>query len=221
MDIKISPSILNADMGNLREELDSINSADRIHIDVMDNHFVPNLSWGLPIAVAAKESTDIPIDAHLMIEDPDRWARAYAEAGCEVVTFHAEAAAAPIRLARELRNAGAKVGIAFKPATPVEPFLEFLEFFDLALVMTVEPGFGGQTFLSEVLPKTRLLRQAADEKGLNLEIQVDGGINRETVVEAAKAGVDNYVAGSSVFSSGDPRTEVSELKRLAEENYQA
>ena len=221
MEIKISPSILNSDMGRLRDELESINNAERIHVDVMDGHFVPNLSWGLPIAVAAKNSTDVPIDVHLMIEDPDRWAPDYADAGCEVVTFHAEAAKAPIRLARELRKRGAKVGIAFKPATPVEPFLEFLGDFDLALVMTVEPGFGGQKFLAEVLPKAKLLRNYANEKGLDLEIQIDGGVNRETIIEGAQAGVDNYVAGSSVFSSGDPGAEVAELKRLAEENYVA
>ncbi len=221
VDIKISPSILNCDMGRLREELESIDNSDRIHVDVMDNHFVPNLSWGLPIVDAAKASTKVPIEAHLMIEDPDRWARSYADAGCDMVTFHAEAAKAPIRLARELRAAGSKVGIAFKPATPIEPYLEFLDDFDMFLIMTVEPGFGGQKFLTEVLPKAEKLRELIQRDDLDIDVQVDGGVNRETIVRAARAGVNNFVAGSSVFSCEDHRQEVDVLRGLATENFRS
>ncbi|WP_350257356.1 ribulose-phosphate 3-epimerase [Scrofimicrobium sp. R131] len=218
MQIRISPSVLNCDMGRFREELQSIDNADRVHVDVMDNHFVPNLSWGLPIVEAAKQSTEVPIEAHLMIENPDRWARSFADAGCEMVTFHSEAAGAPIRLARELRGAGAKVGLAFKPASAIEPYLDFLDEFDMFLIMTVEPGFGGQKFLPQVLSKTRKLRQLVDQSGIELDIQVDGGINRETVVTAAEAGVNNFVAGSSVFTCADHRGEVDILRRLAQEH---
>lgn len=219
MKIRISPSILNCDMGILREELQSIDNADRVHVDVMDNHFVPNLSWGLPIVDAAKVSTDVPIEAHLMIENPDRWARSYADAGCEMVTFHAEAAGAPVRLARELRSAGAKVGLALKPTTSLQPYVDFLSDFDMILLMTVEPGFGGQKFLPEVMGKATALRELIDGSGLDLDIQVDGGINRDTIVTAARAGVNNFVAGSSVFTCSDHRAEVSELRKLAEANY--
>lgn len=221
MDIKISPSILNCDLGVLREQLGLIDNADRIHVDVMDNHFVPNLSWGLPIVEAAKANTAVPIESHLMIENPDRWALGYVEAGSEMVTVHAEAAQAPIRLARELRAAGAKAGIAFKPATPIDSYLDFLDDFDMFLIMTVEPGFGGQKFLPEVLGKVRLLRRLITENNLDIEIQVDGGINRDTVQIAAAAGVNNFVAGSAVFGSADPHEEVAILRRLAEEAYSA
>lgn len=221
MKIRISPSILNCDMGILKEELQSIDNADRVHVDVMDNHFVPNLSWGLPIVDAAKASTKVPIEAHLMIEDPDRWAREYADAGCEMVTFHAEAARAPIRLARELRSAGSKVGLALKPTTGIENYLEFLDDFDMILLMTVEPGFGGQKFLPEVLGKARELRRIIDESNLDIDIQVDGGVNRETIITAANAGVNNFVAGSSVFSCSDHRGEVDILRKLATENYRS
>lgn len=213
---KISPSILNCDIAHLARELEVVSNADRIHVDVMDGHFVPNLSWGLPIATAVVDTTDVPVDAHLMIEDPDRWAIEYANAGAELVNFHVEAAKAPIRLARTLRDAGAKAGMAIRPATPVEPYLEWLEEFDLILVMTVEPGFGGQKFLSQTMDKVRKLREAVDARGLKTEIQVDGGINRDTIGIAAAAGADNFVAGSAVYSAKDPSSEVAVLRKLAE-----
>lgn len=218
MKIRISPSILNCDIGRLADELAVVAGADRIHIDVMDNHFVPNLTWGLPIVQAAKKYTEVPLEAHLMIEDPDRWALGYAEEGCQMVTFHLEAATAPITLARELRSGGAKVGIAVRPATPVESLLDFLDEFDMVLVMTVEPGFGGQKFLPQVLSKTRTLRRAVAEAGLPTEIQVDGGINRQTIIRAAQAGVDNFVVGSALYGSRDPAAEVHILRELAAEH---
>lgn len=216
MKLKISPSILNCDIANLSRELDLVGNADRIHVDIMDGHFVPNLSWGVPVAAAVAQATPVPVDAHLMIEDPDRWAMEYAGAGAELVNFHIEAAKAPIRLARQLRGAGVKAGMALRPATPVEPYLEWLEEFDLVLVMTVEPGFGGQSFLPQTLAKVRKLRAAINERGLTTEIQVDGGINRETIALAAEAGADNFVAGSAIYQAEDPHAEVAKLRELAE-----
>lgn len=215
MHLRISPSILNADIGHLAAELQKVDNSDRIHVDVMDGHFVPNLSWGLPVVEAARANTKVPIEAHLMIEDPDRWAPGYADAGCEMVTFHAEAAAAPIRLARQLRSQGAKVGLAVKPATPVDQYLPYLDEFDMVLVMTVEPGFGGQKFLPSVLHKATELRRYAAENGLDLEIQVDGGVNRETIRQAVGAGADNFVVGSALFGHADPHEEVDVLRQIA------
>ncbi|MDN5963265.1 MAG: ribulose-phosphate 3-epimerase, partial [Actinomyces sp.] len=148
----ISPSILNSDLADLRGQLASISTADVAHVDVMDNHFVPNLTWGLPVVQACVDTGILPVDAHLMIEDPDRWAPAYAEVGCASVTFHAEAAAAPVRLAREIRHLGARVGLGLRPASDITPYVDLLSEFDMVLVMTVEPGFGGQSFLESMLP---------------------------------------------------------------------
>ena len=218
MKLRISPSILNCDMGRLADELATVDTSDRIHVDVMDNHFVPNLSWGLPVVEAARKSTTVPIEAHLMIEDPDRWAPGYADAGCEMVTFHQEAAQAPVRLARLLRERGAKAGIAIRPITPVEPILEYIDEFDLVLVMTVEPGFGGQKFLPEALGKATKLREAVSAAGLATEIQVDGGVNRDTIAEAAAAGANNFVVGSALFATENRGEEIQILRQIARES---
>ncbi|MBB6334653.1 ribulose-phosphate 3-epimerase [Schaalia hyovaginalis] len=215
MNATISPSILNCDIGDLRGELEKISGADVAHVDVMDNHFVPNLSWGLPVVEAVVKSGVLPVDAHLMIEDPDRWAPLYAEAGCASVTFHAEAAHAPLRLARELHRIGSKVGLGLKPATDIAPFVDILSEFDMILVMTVEPGFGGQSFIESMLPKVRRTREAARAAGLELSIQVDGGVSRATIERAAEAGADNFVAGSAVFKAEDAYAEVEVLRALA------
>ena len=215
MNATISPSILNCDIGDLRGELEKISGADVAHVDVMDNHFVPNLSWGLPVVEAVVGSGILPVDAHLMIEDPDRWAPLYAEAGCASVTFHAEAAHAPLRLARELHRIGSKVGLGLKPATDIAPFVDILSEFDMILVMTVEPGFGGQSFIESMLPKVRRTREAARAAGLELSIRVDGGVSRATIERAAEAGADNFVAGSAVFKAEDAYAEVEVLRALA------
>lgn len=215
MNATISPSILNCDIGDLRGELEKISGADVAHVDVMDNHFVPNLSWGLPVVEAVVGSGILPVDAHLMIEDPDRWAPLYAEAGCASVTFHAEAAHAPLRLARELHRIGSKVGLGLKPATDIAPFVDILSEFDMILVMTVEPGFGGQSFIESMLPKVRRTREAVRAAGLELSIQVDGGVSRATIERAAEAGADNFVAGSAVFKAEDAYAEVEVLRALA------
>lgn len=215
MNNMISPSILNADIANLANELRSLSDADMVHVDVMDGHFVPNLSWGLPVLEAVLGCTNVPTDTHLMIENPDLWAPKYAAAGSSSVTFHLEAAAAPVRLAREIRGLGAKAGIALKPATDITGIMPFLADFDMVLVMTVEPGFGGQKFLPETMTKISTLRSVIKARGLSTQIQVDGGINRETIIEAAKAGASNFVVGSALMGVENRPAEIKVLKELA------
>jgi ribulose-phosphate 3-epimerase len=212
----INPSILSADFANLERDLAAISGADYAHVDVMDNHFVPNLTLGLPVVERLVQVCPVPVDAHLMIEDPDRWAPAFAEAGAASVTFHAEAAAAPVRLARELRRLGARAGLALRPATPVEPFLDLLGEIDMLLVMTVEPGFGGQAFIEGTLPKIRRARAAIDEAGLDVWVQVDGGVSRTTIERIADAGATVFVAGSAVYGADDVAAEIDVLRSLAE-----
>jgi ribulose-phosphate 3-epimerase len=207
---------LSADFVNLEAELGKISSADAVHVDVMDNHFVPNLTIGLPVVERIQEISKLPLDAHLMIADPDRWAPAYADAGLDSVTFHVEAASAPVRLARELRKRGAKAGMALKPGTAVEPYLDLLPEMDMLLIMTVEPGFGGQAFLDVTLPKIRRAASAIAGSGLPVAIQVDGGVTEETIQRAAEAGANVFVAGSAVYGAGDPDAAISALRKSAE-----
>ena len=214
MTVRIQPSILAADFVNLEHELSRIGAADAAHIDVMDNHFVPNLTFGPPMVSRLQEVSPIPLDVHLMIDDPDRWAPGYAELGAYSVTFHAEAAKDAVALARRLRDIGARAGIALKPGTAVEPYLELLPEFDQVLVMTVEPGFGGQTFIDAVMPKLVALRAAVGER--DVWLQVDGGIDERTIGIAAEAGADTFVAGSAVFRAADPAAQVELLRSIAE-----
>ena len=209
------PSLLSADFANLQAAMESVPGADALHVDVMDNHFVPNLTLGLPVVESIRSATAAMLDVHLMIEDPDRWAPAYAEAGAESVTFHVEAAAAPVRLARELRKLGARASMALKPATPIEPYADLLPELDMVLLMTVEPGFGGQTFLDLCLPKIERTRALLDRVGGDVWLQIDGGVSTETIERCAAAGVDSFVAGSAVFGADDPDAMVAELRRLA------
>jgi ribulose-phosphate 3-epimerase len=215
MGIQISPSILSADFARLADEAARVSRADWLHVDVMDNHFVPNLTLGVPVVEALGKVSSLPMDCHLMIEDPDRWAPAYVEAGASSVTFHVEAAHAPVRLARELRAKGARAGMGLKPATPVEPYEDLLPELDMLLLMTVEPGFGGQAFLDVVVPKIRRTRELLDRHGLDLWLQVDGGVSLETIERCAEAGADNFVAGSAVFGADDPDAMVDSLRATA------
>ncbi len=214
----ISPSILSADFTNLERDLGKIATADWAHVDVMDNHFVPNLTIGLPVVERIRQVSPIPIDVHLMIEDPDRWAPGFAEVGAQSVTFHAEAAAAPVRLARELRRLGARAGMAIKPATPIEPFIDLLPELDMLLIMTVEPGFGGQSFIEGTLPKIERTRKAISEANLDVWLQVDGGVSRSTIDMAAEAGANVFVAGSAVYGASDIPAEIAALREMAQKH---
>ncbi len=212
--MRITPSILNADLANLASEISRIPDADAVHIDVMDNSFVPNLTLGLPVVESIRRHTDHMLDIHLMITDPDRWAPAYAEAGAESVTFHVEAAHAPVRLAREIRRLGARASMALSPATPIEIVENLLGEVDMVLLMTVEPGFGGQAFLDMVLPKIRATRRLIGDR--DIWLQVDGGVSAETIARCAEAGADTFVAGSAVYRSADPNAMVTMLRETAQ-----
>ncbi|GAA4662487.1 ribulose-phosphate 3-epimerase [Gordonia humi] len=217
----IAPSILSADFANLASEVAAVGPSDVdpgvdwVHVDVMDNHFVPNLTLGMPVVESLLKATDIPLDCHLMIDDPARWAPPYAEAGVYNVTFHAEASDDPSAVARDIRAAGGKAGLAIKPDTALEPYLEILRDFDTLLVMSVEPGFGGQKFRPEVLDKVRTIRSIIDRGDLRLLVEIDGGIADSTIEQAAEAGVDCFVAGSAVYGGDDPAERVAELRRKA------
>ncbi|HYN73759.1 MAG TPA: ribulose-phosphate 3-epimerase [Nakamurella sp.] len=211
----IAPSILSADFAHLADEATAVAGADWLHVDVMDNHFVPNLTIGLPVVKSLLKATDIPIDCHLMITDPDRWAVAYAEAGAYNVTVHAEAVADPVAMAANLRAAGAKAGLSLKPGTPLDDWVDVLKHYDTLLVMTVEPGFGGQAFMADMMGKVRKARTLVDTGHLTVVIQVDGGISADTIERAAEAGADCFVAGSAVYSAQDPAAAVAALRASA------
>jgi ribulose-phosphate 3-epimerase len=214
----IAPSILAADFARLADEVGAIEgAADWVHVDVMDNHFVPNLTIGLPVVQSLRKSVSIPFDVHLMITDPERWAPGYAEAGAYNVTFHAEACENPVALAKTLRAAGSKAGLAIDRDTPVEPYLELLPYLDTLLIMTIKAGFGGQKFLPEMLDKVRDVRRRISAKNLEVRLEVDGGIAADTIEEAAAAGADAFVAGTAVYGASDPAEAVRRLRALAEQ----
>lgn len=212
---RINPSILAADFVNMQAELARISGADFVHVDVMDNHFVPNLTFGPQMVGRIRDTSPVPLDVHLMIDDPERWAPGYAELGAASVTFHLEASTDPVALARRLRQIGARAGVAVKPATPVESLYAVLDEFDQVLVMTVEPGFGGQSFLPETMPKLRALAAEARRRGSAVWLQVDGGIGESTIAQAAEAGADTFVAGSAVFGAADPDRAIRTLRQAA------
>lgn len=218
-DIRINPSILAADFVNMQAELARIATADFAHVDVMDNHFVPNLTFGPQMVERIQATSPVPLDVHLMITDPDRWAPGYAELGAASVTFHLEAANEPVALARRLRQIGARAGVAVKPATAVEGLYEVLDEFDQILVMTVEPGFGGQSFMADQMPKLARLREEARRRGSQVWLQVDGGISASTIAQAAEAGADTFVAGSAVFGAEHPEQAIAALRSEAASHH--
>lgn len=213
--MQIAPSILSADFANLETELKRIGNAEWAHVDVMDAHFVPNLTLGLPVVQSLLKVAPMPLDCHLMIDDPDHWAPKYAEAGAQSVTFHIEAAKDPVKLARALRSAGARASMAIKPGTDFAPYEELLPELDMVLVMTVEPGFGGQSFMADQMPKVRQVREAARKHGGDIWVQVDGGVSAKTIEQCAEAGADVFVAGSAVYGADDAAAAVDELRELA------
>jgi ribulose-phosphate 3-epimerase len=212
----IAPSILAADFARLADEVHAIEgAADWVHVDVMDNHFVPNLTIGLPVVQSLRRATSMPFDVHLMITDPERWAPSFAEAGAYNVTFHAEACDNPVALAKTLRAAGSKAGLAIDRDTPVEPYLELLPFVDTLLIMTIKAGFGGQRFLPGMLDKVRAVRRRIQVNHLEVRVEVDGGIAADTIEQAAAAGADAFVAGTAVYGAVDPAEAVRKLRGLA------
>jgi ribulose-phosphate 3-epimerase len=215
--VLIAPSILSADFANLERDIQSVDDADWLHVDVMDGHFVPNLTLGLPVVKRVCEVAPMPVDVHLMIEDPDYWAVRYAELGAASVTYHFEAAANPRQVARDLRAVGVRAAVAIKPGTPVERALELLDVVDMVLIMTVEPGFGGQSFMADMMPKFETLRAAIDAAGKDVWLQADGGVARETIATVVGAGADMLVAGSAVFGAHDRNAEVRELRVLGDQ----
>ncbi|NMB23177.1 MAG: ribulose-phosphate 3-epimerase, partial [Corynebacterium sp.] len=211
----IAPSILAADYARLGEEIAAVPDADWIHVDIMDGHFVPNLSFGYDVTRAVHRVTDKPLDVHLMIENPEKWVDHYIDAGAACVIFHVEATDKHVELAQHIRSKGVRAGFSLRPGTPIEDYLDDLEHFDEVIVMSVEPGFGGQSFMPDQLDKVRTLRRVIDERGLDIIIEIDGGISATTIEQAAEAGVDAFVAGSAVFGAGDPNAAVQELRALA------
>ena len=212
----VAPSILAADFAHLADEARAVEgAADWLHVDVMDNHFVPNLTIGLPVVESLRKATTLPFDCHLMIDAPDRWAVGYAEAGAYNVTFHAEAAEDPVGLAKNLRAAGSRAGLAIDRDTPVEPYLEMLPHFDTLLIMTIKAGFGGQSFMPELLDKVRTARRRIDAGELDLRVEVDGGISPDTIARAAEAGADTFVAGTAVYRSDNPAEVVRRMRQVA------
>ena len=216
--MRINPSVLSADFVNMEAALQSISTADAVHVDVMDYHFVPNLTFGPQMVTRIQDVSAVPLDVHLMIENPDRWAVDFAKTGAECVTFHVEATDNPEGVLDQLEELGTKTGISVKPGTPIEPYLPLINRVDQVLVMTVEPGFGGQSFMADVLPKVDAVAREAERLGREIWIQVDGGVAPDTIGLAAKAGANTFVAGSSVFQPGvDPAAAIAELREKAME----
>ncbi len=218
MDAHIHPSILSADFANLEREFATIANADAIHVDVMDGHFVPNLTFGLPMVRRMLEITELPLDVHLMIENVDELAVGYAEAGAKSVTFHLEASNEPVALAKRIREAGALAAVAIKPGTDVEALLPMIEHFDMFLIMTVEPGFGGQKFITEMIPKIATLAHKISDEGAQVRLQIDGGVDLTNIGAAAAAGADTFVAGSCVFNAADRKLTIATLREMAQDN---
>ena len=210
--IAIAPSILSADFCNLERDLKAIANADLVHVDVMDHHFVPNLTLGEPIVGRICQVTDLPVDVHLMIEDPDRWAPEYAKLGAASISFHMGATHAPVRLARQLREMGCKACFAVRPAEPVEPIFDILDEFDMVLIMTVEPGFGGQAFLEHQLDTIRQVRALIERYNPACRLEVDGGISVKTAPAVVAAGADTLVAGSAVYGAAEPAAAIAALR---------
>lgn len=211
--VKISPSILASDYANLQSELERISTSDLIHVDVMDGHFVPNISIGAPVTAACKKVCDVPFDVHLMISNPLDYAEDFAKAGADIICFHSECDSDTEETINKILSLGKKAGLAIKPATPIDEVVKYLDRLSMVLVMTVEPGFGGQSFMESTMPKVEAIRKINP----NIDIEVDGGINAETIKIAAKAGANVFVAGSAVFKSENPAETIAILRKNAQD----
>ena len=211
--VKISPSILASDYANLQSELERISTSDLIHVDVMDGHFVPNISIGAPVTAACKKVCDVPFDVHLMISNPLDYAEDFAKAGADIICFHSECDSDTEETINKILSLGKKAGLAIKPATPIDEVLKYLDRLSMVLVMTVEPGFGGQSFMESTMPKVEAIRKINPD----IDIEVDGGINAETIKIAAKAGANVFVAGSAVFKSENPAETITILRKNAQD----
>jgi len=213
MTIRIQPSILSADFANFERDFESISAADGIHVDVMDGHFVPNLTFGLPVVQRMQEISKLPLDVHLMIENPDLWAPKYAALGVFSVTVHYEACLDPIKIAKDIQSTGSRAGIAIKPGTALEQLVPFIDAYDQILIMSVEPGFGGQSFIEASVAKV----QAASDllAGKDIWLQIDGGVDETNIARLAKTGVNTFVAGSAVFKATDRNAQITLLRSLA------
>ena len=212
--IKISPSLLSCDFARIGEEIETVKTADYLHFDVMDGSFVPNISIGFPVLEAVRKTTDLPLDVHLMIVEPSRYAARFAEAGADIVTFHVEADE-PANIARALagiHSAGKRAGLALKPATPVDAVLPYIPLLDIIVIMTVEPGFGGQSFMADQMPKLRQLRELLSERNPGCELEVDGGVNPETAKLCIENGANVLVAGNDVFKAADRAARIAQLR---------
>lgn len=216
MSVRIQPSILSADFVNLERDFSTISSADGIHVDVMDGHFVPNMTFGTGMVKRMQEITTLPLDVHLMIENPDHWAPKYAELGVFSVTVHYEACENVVDVAKSIKASGARAGLSIKPETPVSVLQGLIEHFDQILVMSVEPGFGGQSFIPTSIEKIASVRSLIANENPATWLQVDGGIDLATISKAAAAGADTFVAGSSVFGSLDRNDMITQLRQTAE-----
>ncbi len=216
---KIAPSILSADFARLGDEVRAVAAAgaDYIHVDVMDGHFVPNITIGPLVVEAVRRVTDLPLDVHLMIDAPDRYIADFAAAGADIIVVHAEATCHLHRTVQHIRSLGKKAGVSLNPATPLQALDYILDDLDLVLLMTVNPGFGGQSFIDACLPKIHALRGMLDKRGLETELEVDGGVKTSNIERISHAGADVFVAGSAVFGSPDYTATIAELKRLAKE----
>ncbi|MDQ0155973.1 ribulose-phosphate 3-epimerase [Robertmurraya andreesenii] len=212
--VKIAPSILSADFSKLGEEIKDVElgGADYIHVDVMDGHFVPNITIGPLIVEAIRPVTKLPLDVHLMIENPDQYVEAFAKAGADYITVHVEACRHLHRTIQNIKSYGVKAGVVLNPATPVESIQHVIEDVDMVLLMSVNPGFGGQKFIPSVFPKIKQVREMADEKGLDIEIEIDGGVNEETAKLCIEAGANVLVAGSAVYNQPDRKKAIEALR---------
>ncbi len=219
--IRIAPSILSADFGRLAEEVAAISAADYVHVDVMDGHFVPNLTIGPPVVAAVRKATKLPLDVHLMIEDPDRWVAAYAEAGADLIGVHVEACTHLHRTVTQIRQLGKKPFVVLNPHTPPEAIEYVLGDVAQVLVMSVNPGFGGQSFIPSALDKIRRLRKMIVDRKLDVEIEVDGGVKLENIAEVCAAGANVIVSGSGVFKTKDYAATITEMRKRGEAAYPA